>query len=313
MTKKLVELIIKEKRRPAVVLMITLFFIIALGVIVTTIMTNNEKFLKKVNLENFYIESNLIFQDLESILKSESKDINDSLGLYMITSMPIVLNDEKSGIEIEMSCESAAYGFNLNCLGKRVDSAEFHKCYDIVSALFHKLKIVDPDKLINTISDAIDRDNMERYSETEVVLKDPWFKQGPIESIDRFKEIVRFYAIKSEDYAALKIPWEEYFSFRNKEIDFNYINPILAASIDPDIDAKSLADLKLKGDVFPINKFEDAGISGNTKNRLKEAGVKTYVPLLQCTIELTQNDNWSKTEFYYDIKTDKIKYSKTIF
>ena len=306
-------MIVKKKRRPAVVLMITLFFIIGLGVVVATIMANNEKFLKKVNLESFYIESNFIFQDLETILKTESKDINDSIGLYMLTSMPLMLFDEKSGIEIKMSCKSAAYGFNPNCLSKKANSAEFHKCYDIVSALFHKLKIVDPNRLINTISDAIDKDSMERYSETEIVLEDPWFKQGPIESIERFKKIVKFYALKSEDFVALKIPWESYFSFRNKEIDFNYANPILIASIAEGIDPNGLAELKAKGEIFPISKFEDAGISGDLKNRLKEAGVKTYVPLLQCSIELIKNDNWSKTEFYYDLKTDKIEYSKTIY
>ena len=306
-------MIFKKTKRPAVVLLITLFFIVTLGIVVTTIMTQSEYFVKKVNMTNFYTQSNLIYNDLESILKSESKDINDSLGLYMITSLPIILNDEKSGLQIEMSCKSGAYGFNPNCLGKNIDSAEFHKCYDIVSALFHMLRIEDPEKLINTIADSIDKDELERYSETEIVLEDPWFKQGTIETMDRFKRIVRFYALKSEDYKALNIPWERYFSFRNKEIDFNYIDPILAAAISPEIDPVNLANLKAKGELFPVNKIEDAGISGNAKNELTKAGVKTYVPLLQCSIELTYNDNWSRTEFYYDIEKTSIKYSKTIF
>jgi len=284
-----------------------------LGIVVTTIMTQSENFLRKVNSQNFYTQSNLIFNDLESILKSETKDINDSMGLYMATSLPIILNDEKSGIQIEMSCKSGAYGFNPNCLGKQINSAEFHKCYDIVSALFSMLKIEDPDRLINTIADSIDSDTLERYSETEIVLEDPWFKQGPIETLDRFKQIIRFYALKSEDYAAINIPWERYFSFKNKEIDFNYIDPILAAAIAPEIDPNSLMKLKSKGDIFPVTSMEEAGISGDAKNSLSKAGVKTYVPLLQCTIELTNNDNWSKTEFYYDIKKTAIKYSKTIF
>jgi len=306
-------LVSKKSKRPAVVLLITLFFIVALGIVVTAIMTQSEYFLKKVNMTNFYTQSNLIYNDLESILKSESKDINDSLGLYMLTSLPIILNDEKSGLQIEMSCKSAAFGFNPNCLGKKTDSAEFHKCYDIVSALFHTLKVEDPEKLINTIADSIDKDELERYSETEIVLEDRWFKQGPIESMDRFKKIVLFYALKSEDYKALNIPWERYFSFRNEEIDFNYIDPILAVAISPEIDSGSLANLKAKGEIFPISNFEDAGISGKAKNELIKAGVKTYVPLLQCSIELTYNDNWSRTEFYYDIKKTSIKYSKTIF
>ncbi|WOE70577.1 hypothetical protein RZR97_03155 [Hydrogenimonas thermophila] len=306
-------MLLKKSDRPAVVLLITLFFIVALGITVTAIMTQSEYFLRKVNATNFYTESNLIFNDLKSILKSESKDINDSLGLYMLTSLPVILNDEKSGIHIEMNCKSGAYGFNPNCLGKNIDSAEFHKCYDIVFALFNSLKIADPEKLISTIADSIDSDELERYIETEIVIEDPWFKQGPIESMDRFKKIVRFYALKSEDYRALNIPWEKYFSFRNKEIDFNYIDPTLATAISPEIDSGSLANLKAKGDIFPVEKFEDAGISGNAKNDLTKAGVKTYVPLLQCSIELTHNDNWSRTEFYYDIEKTSIKYSKTIF
>jgi len=306
-------LLSKKSERPAVVLLITLFFIVALGIVVTTIMSQSEYFLRKVNMTNFYTQSNLIFNDLKSILKSESKDINDSLSLYMLTSLPIILHDEKSGIHIEMNCKSGAYGFNPNCLANNIDSAEFHKCYDIVFALFNSLKIADPEKLISTIADSIDNDELERYSETEIVLEDPWFKQGPIETMERFKRIVRFYALKSEDYTALNIPWERYFSFRNKEIDFNYIDPILAAAISPEIDPANLANLKAKGEIFPVNKIEEAGISGNAKNELIKAGVKTYVPLLQCSIELTYNDNWSRTEFYYDIEKTSIKYSKTIF
>ena len=303
----------KKSKRPAVVLLITLFFIVALGITISAIMTQSEYFLKKINLTNFYTQSNIIFNDLQSILKSESKDINDSISLYMLTSLPIILNDKKSGIQIEMNCKSAAFGFNPNCLGKQIDSAEFHKCYDIVSALFSILKIEDPERLINTIADSIDKDSVERYSETEIVLEDPWFKQGEIETIERFKKIVRFYAKKSEDYAALNIHWEKYFSFRNKEIDFNYIDPILAVAISPEIDSKNLANLKDNGEIFPIKKLEEAGISGNAKNELTKAGVKTYVPLLQCSIELMHNDNWSRTEFYYDIEKTSIKYSKTLF
>jgi len=300
-------------RRPAMVLLVTLFFIVALGVVVTTMMTQSEYFLKKVNMTNFYTQSNLIYNDLESILKSESKDINDSLGLYMLTSFPIILDDTKSNLQIKMSCKSAAFGFNPNCLGKKTNSAEFHKCYDIVLALFQALKVKDPERLINTIADSIDKDELERYIETEIVVKHPWFKQGYIETMDRFKRIVYFYAHKSEDYGVLKIPWERYLSFRNEKIDFNYIDPVLATAISPEIDSGSLATLKAKGDVFPISEFEDVGISGNVKDELIKAGVKTYVPLLQCSIELIHNDNWSKTEFYYDIEKTSIKYSKTIF
>ena len=301
------------KKRSAVVLLITLFFIIALGTIVSSIMTQNEYFLHRVNMTNFYTQTNLIFNDLKSILKSESKDINDSSSLYILTSLPLILHDEKSGIQIEMKCKSGAYGFNPNCLGKKINSAEFHKCYDIVLSLLHKLKIEDPEKLINTIADSIDNDKLERYSETEIILEDPWFKQGPIETLERFKKIIRFYALKNEDYRALNIPWEKYFSFKNKDIDFNYADPILITAISPEIDFGSLVNLKSDSGIFPIEKLEDVGISGNTKNELIKAGVKTYVPLLQCSIELTLNDNFSRTEFYYDIEKTSIKYSKTIF
>ena len=306
-------MIYKNSKRPAVVLLITLFFIVALGITITAIMKQSEYFLDKINKTNFYTQSNLIFNDLKTILKEKSKDINDSSSLYMLTSLPIIIYDKKSNIKIEMNCKSGAFGFNPNCLSNNINSAEFHKCYDIVFALFSSLKIANPDILINTIADSIDSDKSERYSETEIVIENPWFKQGHIESLDRFKKIVHFYALKNDDYTALNIHWERYFSFKNREIDFNYIDPLLAKAISPEIDLGSLSNLKANGEVFPIEKLEDAGISAEAKNKLTEAEVKTFVPLLQCSIELIHNKNWSRTEFYYDIEKKVFNYSKTIF
>ena len=302
----------KSNCRNGVVLLITLFFIVALGIVVTTIMTQSENFLRKVNIENFYTQSNLIFYDLESILKSELKDINDSTGIYMVTSLPVLLNDKNSGLGIIMSCKSGATGFNLNCLGLKSDSVEFHKCYDIVESLFYKLKIEDTEKLIDTIADAIDLDKEERSDETEIILENPWFKQGPIETIDRLKQIVHYYALKSEDFNSLKIPWEQYFSFVSNKIDINYINPVLASAIAPEIKPNDIESMKEKG-VFPVDSLKDIGIPEDTETKLSKAGVTAYVPILKCSIELNYNDNWSKTEFYYDIEKTAIKYSETLF
>ena len=285
--------------RPAIALIITLFFIMAMTLLVGISSGLSDSALKRVEKERFLIQANRISHDVVTILNQITKDLNSSDDLDMLIDLPVLLDDEVSGMHVEITFESASSRLNINSLVDENGTIQ-KEYYNLLENVLINNQVLDPSLFLSLVADTIDSDIEERIVDSEIATLDPFYSNGEIIDMKHFNKIIQKYIEMRDDLAINQIPWSKLISTVGKDIDINHVTPELFAEIFPNFAPDEVLEYTL-GRKDTYNKMEDLEVDDITKEYLLKLGVSFYEPLVKCNVLLKVNEQTGIISFYYDL------------
>jgi len=251
-----------DKRKTGIALFITLMVIASIMSIIAVSFTYLEKVQKDAGATSALIQANLLYGNTIEVIKRffpAGSDNSDKLAL--IYTMPLMLNESKSGFSLNLSCQPLMIGAPITWL----DSKQTKKVPDkttltqeVLAQVIDRYEIKDPSGLEEMLLEGITgkRTKNQEY-------KGRLTEEKGIVSKKQFDKVLLNYAFNYDDQKALTVPWEKYFSFvpvnEKTKIDGSYLsNEFISVAFD-----------------IPIEIVQDSWIIGEStlSTFLKENGV----------------------------------------
>ncbi|CAA6813607.1 MAG: Unknown protein [uncultured Sulfurovum sp.] len=227
---------IMDKRKTGVALFITLMVIASIMSIIAVSFTYLEKVQKDAGATSALIQANLLYGNTVEVLKRffpAGSDNSDKLTLMY--TMPLALNEEKSGFSVNLTCQALMIGAPINWLTSEQAAGLQEKSNLVRDVLRHVMELYDledPDGLEKILLQAVTGKQL-KNKDYESRLK----RQKGIVSKQQFNRVLQDYAVEYDDQKVLNVPWEKYFSFLKVDlktkIDGNYLSPeFISAAFD---------------------------------------------------------------------------------
>ena len=244
-----------DKTKRGIALFITLLVIASILSIVAVSFSYLEKVQKDASNISALIQANILYKNTTEILKNFfPKGKTDGKKLQMIYTLPLMLNEPKSGFNINLKCNPLLVAVPIKWLDekftkKKIDRLELAR--KVLTAILEKYEIEEPNKLEEMIISKVTGEN-QQDREYQPRIKQP---KG-IFSKKEFYKLLLDYRMRYDDAKVFKIPWDKYFVFIDVTdkavIDGDYITAELI-SIAFDIPLQSV-----KNDwIVPTNIEED--------------------------------------------------------
>jgi len=285
--------------RPAIALIITLFFIMAMTLLVGISSGLSDRALKRVEKERFLIQANRISHDVVTMLGQITKDLNGSDDLDMLIDLPVLLDDEVSGMHVEITFESASSKLNINSLVDENGTIQ-KEYYNLLENVLINNQVLDPSLFLSLVADTIDSDIEERIVDSEIATLDPFYSNGEIIDMKHFNKIIEQYILMRDDLAIKEIPWSKIISTVGAKIDVNHVTPELFGEIFPNFAPDEVLEYTI-GRQDTYNSMEDLEVDDFTKEHLQKLGISFYEPLVKCSVLLKVNEQTGIISFYYDL------------
>ena len=203
--------------KKSVALFLTLVFVISVIIIIGSVFALYEKFSDNTFYKKIS-QNSVIIRDINKSLFKLSDKINEKNIKYIFTSFLISSND--GNFRALITIIPLTNRVNINEVYKN----RYAKKY--LQNILEYYQVLDPIFLENLILDTIDLDKNERLGGSEIVLKNPFFKQGKIYNYTHLKQILDYYFNITKDKKIYKIPWRKLFVFGydSSIIDCNLIS-----------------------------------------------------------------------------------------
>ena len=201
-----------DKRKNGIALFITLMVIASIMSIMAVSFSYLEKVQKEAGATSALIQANLLYGNTIDVLKRffpAGSDNGDKLTL--LYTMPLMLNEEKSGFALNLTCKALMVGVPISWLAIETATGNSEKstlAKDILIYIIELYEIEDPNGLEETLTQAITGKAL-KNSDFESRLK----IQKGITSKQQFDRLITDYALEYDDPKALSIPWDKYFIF----------------------------------------------------------------------------------------------------
>jgi len=253
-----------DKTKRGIALFITLLIIASILSIVAVSFSYLEKVQKDAGKVSALIQGNLLYKNTTEILKNFfPKGKADSKKLQMIYSLPLMIEEPKSGFSINLDCKPLLVGVPVRWLDENFDkntTQKFELSKKVLSYILEKYEIEEPNRLEELIFGAI-TGQIDYEREYEPRLK---HKKG-IYSKKEFDKILLDYRMRYDDDKIFKVPWDRYFVFvdvtKQATIDGEYITPeVISAIFDVPLES-------VKDDWIPksISSIDDIDMSEETQ------------------------------------------------
>jgi hypothetical protein len=233
-----------DKTKRGIALFITLLVIASILSIVAVSFSYLEKVQKDASKISALIQANILYKNTTEILKNFfPKGKTDDKKLQMIYTLPLMLNEPKSGFNINLKCNPLLVAVPIKWLDekftkKKTDRLELAR--KVLTAILEKYEIEEPNKLEEMIISKVTGEN-QQDREYQPRIKQP---KG-IFSKKEFYKLLLDYRMRYDDAKVFKIPWDKYFVFIDVTdkavIDGDYITAELI-SIAFDIPLQSVKD-----------------------------------------------------------------------
>lgn len=239
-------------------------------------------------------QNSVLIMNVTSILNDIAKDLNESNIKQIYNTFPVGSKDGTFRALI-----------TINPLFDKININEYkdkNKRKYIDSFLDNVLEyyqIKDPVFFKALIEDTIDSDDVEIVGDSEIKLKDPFFKNGKIYNYSHFKKILDYYAKYSEDNEIYKIPWKNliWFGREGSIIDCDIINKDVAKFLglyyDEELNCK-----KLENDE-------------ENKDILKKLCIIPFNKKISYLVDIKITYDNQNLEIYYDINKKRIDHIKS--
>lgn len=227
--------------KKSVALFLTLVFVISVIIIIGSVFALYEKFSDNTFYKKIS-QNSIIIRDINKSFFKLSDKINEKNIKYIFTSFLISSND--GNFRALITIIPLTNRVNINEVYKN----RYAKKY--LQNILEYYQVLDPVFFENLLFDSIDTDKNERIGGSEIVLENPFFKQGKIYNYTHLKQILDYYANFTNDKNIYKIPWFKLFVFEkeNFPIDCNLISKktakFLGLKFTQNVSCKSLKEYK---------------------------------------------------------------------
>lgn len=290
--------------KKGVALLATLGLVLALSLLLIVSFELVGKSAKQISDKRFLIQSDIIAANLQPILDATLKDIKNADTLEMLMFTPIHIEDESSGLSLDIKMESAANKLNINTLWQSTQPnpqvAEFFE------QMLDRYKVADRQFFLNILYDTFDtRSPTERQTGSKIYLQDQFFRTGRIDSMEHFWQIVDYYSQRTGDKSIYNIPWSKILTTEGVTIDFNYMGYELLKEILPHYGEESLAAYTT--DRFDVYKtYASLDMPPDDIQRLRNVNVGFYIPVVHCRVFLKEAKVQKEFAFNYDIASKRV-------
>jgi len=214
-----------DKKKTGIALLITLLTVASIMAILAVSFSYLEKVKKDAGATSALIQANILYGNTVEVLKRFfPKKSDNSKKLALIYSMPLMINEEKSGFTINLICEPLIAAVPINWLDEDISPNTPEKgtlAKDVLSYIIDNYNIQDP----NGLEELLIQNIKGKISEDEGYAKRLKIQKG-IVSKKQFDGIITEYVLKYDDINAFKVPWSKYFSFlkvnKQTKIDGTY-------------------------------------------------------------------------------------------
>lgn len=233
-------------KRQGVVLLLTLFLIIAIFGVVSLMLTSTQRLRAIADQIPDQAQAMRLVNDLQPLLNDHLSRVTTAKDLYKILLLPLSVSAKESDYRIKLSLQPVNTRLNINtCFDKNgtlLPSGEI-----FFSSLFTRYPVTDSSLFFNILSDTIDDDLASRGYQTEISIDNPSFTTGSFVSQQQWQMIVERYIALSKDKTILTIPWERLIMFEGQKIDINSVSGdllVLLAPTVPPVMIQSVTTLK---------------------------------------------------------------------
>jgi hypothetical protein len=201
-----------DKRKTGIALLITLMVIVSMMSILAISFSYLDKVKKDAGVTSALIQANILYGNTQEVLKRFfPAKADNSKKLELIYSMPLMINEEKSGFAMTLMCEPLIAAVPINWLDGEDEDIVVEKntlAKDVLNYIVDNYNIQDPNGLEELLLQNIKGEAIEEGAYVKRLKR-----QKGIISKQQFEEIILEYALKYDDIEAIKVPWERYFSF----------------------------------------------------------------------------------------------------
>jgi len=255
-----------DKRKQGIALFITLMVIASIMSIIAVSFTYLEKVQKDAGTTSAMIQGNLLYSNTVDILKRFfplGTDNSDKLEL--IYTMPLILNEGKSGFSLNLSCKPLMVGAPISWLDKELTKSVPEKTTltrEVLQTIIEQYEIQEPNRFEELLLETITG----KLSQNEDYRPRVKAQKGII-SKQQFDRILVNYFLMYDDSKVFTVPWNKYFSFtrinEKTKIDGTYLSAeFISAAFD-----------------IPIEIVQDSWIIGETTliSFLRENAISTPI------------------------------------
>lgn len=303
-----------EAKRPAMALMMTLFFIIAIVSALAISLTQTRQVMTHVNEGQFLVQTSALLEDTLSLFKGakELDEIVDATTFDLYMSMASVIPlPEVNGLRVLISMESDRGKFNINTL-----NAKDKKLLTMFQEYLQnsQYNIQDINYLTELLMDAMSGKRDLYY--TDIFDQYPLLYRERIVNKKHLDQILDYYILTRHDNAVSLVPWEELFRFgdnNDSTLDVNYMKQASWQMILPFIQETTAVEIAESGEVY--EKLDDISyLDEGSIKILKDYNATTYQPFIQVELDVNNDKNQSsRVKFEYDLKNKKAyKFEYTI-
>lgn len=260
---------------------------------------------QKIEQKQTAIQSVVSLNDVIALLNHFSDTITDADSLDIFLKIPVLeINDPQSEISISFDCDHGSNKMHINSIMDRnITTKKVVKnetVHDFFMEILSYYNVLDSSFLMALFMDTIDTDNNERAAQSEIVLSNPFFRQGSIYNKAHLDHIIRYYVSITSDANIYNVPWEGLVQYHDHPADFNHVTPQLMNFILPYSNSVNEFNTLVIEDANESGRFSDDEIT-----RMNQLGISFYEPLLQCAYSFNQFGYNYQISFLYDIRSKK--------
>ena len=294
------------KKRKAIALMITLFFVMLISIAVGYGLKITNKAKISSQKEKFLIQTNIIVDDV-LMLFNNSRDISEiaqdgsGLTLNMFLSSSSFIPLKSAGYDVIIKIKSARDRFNINNLKDNNGNIKTEKFKRFKNFLISR---EIQDVLGYMILDSISKNKKDLQYVTDIFYQNPNLYRKYIASRQHFDKILRYYATSYNDNVFSKLNFDKLLIFKKTDtrIDLNYANEtvwelLLGCTKERAVELASMGG--------SYQSLKDLNLSEDEKKNLEKFNTSFFEPILAVSLEISKDSFKAKIEFEYDLKTKR--------
>lgn len=296
--RKILNYITRQKgRRPAIALLITLFFVISVTAAVGVSIIQLRLSAKQVREGKCLIQSSMILDDLLKLLKTTPllDQIKDAQSMRYFLENASIIPVALENLNVKININSAMGHFNINTL------SYFKPFQEALSGYMLQYEISDVEYFKDLLIDCMSGQKNEYR--TDIFDAMPWLHRERIVSMTHLEQIIDYYVLTRHDNNIRKIPWKQLIRFApssDRMIDANYITPQLWQLLLPDITEDIAVDLA--SNEFVYEKSQDLSLADEDMAQLERFDLSYYLPRTLIEVDVRRNDQNVHVAFEYDLK-----------
>jgi len=285
--------------RKAVVLLITLLFVLLITLSIGAILENINKSEELLKEQRALYKESMLLQDLLMILQNSQEieqiadsNATDTMFAFLQTSqqLPLMLGST----QVMLSLASARSKIPINSM--REEQIPFFEEY------FSRYGVRG--EFVEMIQDVLSGVQEDGGYKTAIFQRYPRLYRDGLVSLKMLQVVIAYYKQEYRDDAISKIRFADLFSFdpEASSIDLNFATA-QSWELLTGVDAMRAQELASHEEVY--SSFDDLGLAQEEKERLQRFQTTFFAPYLLVKVDIIHKNFIQKISFEYDIRAKK--------